>query len=102
MSLADFLAESLTGTIWSSSPCSTSVGTSNFLRSAVKSVSENALTLSYAFFALEHAGRSEERLDALIRVLRSGLHAPEPELVEDALGDFGARPVGSIECYSKV
>src|SRR5215468_6959922 len=43
-----------------------------------------------------------ECLDALISVLRSGLHAPEPELVEDALGDFGARPVGSIECYSKI
>src|SRR6266446_907855 len=30
--LADFFAESLTGTIWSSSPCMTRVGTSNFLR----------------------------------------------------------------------
>ena len=42
MSLADFFDESLIGTIWSSSPCMTSVGTSNFLRSSVKSVSENA------------------------------------------------------------
>jgi len=46
--------------------------------------------------------RLGERLDALIGVLRSGLHTPEPELVEDALGDFGARPVGSIEGYSKI
>src|SRR6266571_40424 len=43
MSLADFLAESLTGTIWSSSPCRTRVGTSNFWRSSVKSVSETRL-----------------------------------------------------------
>ena len=46
MSRADFFAESLTGTSWSSSPCMTRVGTSNFLRSSVKSVSENALMLS--------------------------------------------------------
>src|SRR5262245_62345702 len=46
--------------------------------------------------------RLGERLDALIGVLRSGLHAPEPELVEDALRDFGSRPAGSIECYSKI
>ena len=31
------------GTIWSSSPCRISVGTSNFFRSSVVSVSENAL-----------------------------------------------------------
>ncbi len=37
------------GTIWSSSPSMTRVGTSNFLRSSVKSVSENALMLSPAF-----------------------------------------------------
>src|SRR5262245_5197366 len=43
-----------------------------------------------------------ERLDALIGCRRSGLHAPEPEVVEEALGDVGARPVGSIECYSKI
>ncbi len=38
-----FMGESSTGTIWSSSPCRSSVGTSIFLRSSVKSVSENAL-----------------------------------------------------------
>ena len=37
------LAEAPMGTIWSSSPCMMSVGTSNFLRSSVRSVSENAL-----------------------------------------------------------
>src|SRR5439155_10418411 len=36
-------AESAIGTIWSSSPCRIRVGTSNFLRSSVRSVSENAL-----------------------------------------------------------
>ena len=49
ISFADFFAESLTGTIWSSSPCMTRVGISNFLRSSVKSVSEKALMLSYPF-----------------------------------------------------
>ena len=39
------------GTIWSSSPCRISEGTSNFARSAVKSVSEKALMQSKAFFA---------------------------------------------------
>jgi hypothetical protein len=34
------------GTIWSSSPWMMSVGTSNFLRSSVKSVSEKALMQS--------------------------------------------------------
>ena len=43
---ADFSAESFAGTIWSSSPRKTNVGTSNFLRSSVKSVSENASMLS--------------------------------------------------------
>src|SRR5512132_3301565 len=50
MTAAVFLAEFFTGTIWSSSPCRTRVGTLIFLRSSVKSVSENALILSYAFF----------------------------------------------------
>ena len=36
------------GTIWSSSPCARKIGTSSALRSSVKSVSENALTQSYA------------------------------------------------------
>jgi hypothetical protein len=38
MSLADFFAESLIGTIWSSSPWMTSVGTSIFCESSVQSV----------------------------------------------------------------
>jgi hypothetical protein len=42
-SFADGIAEFETGTIWSSSPCMTSVGTSIVLRSSVKSVSEKAL-----------------------------------------------------------
>ena len=36
------------GTIWSSSPCARKIGTSRAFRSSVKSVSENALTQSYA------------------------------------------------------
>ena len=39
----DSSAEAAIGTIWSSSPCRISVGTSIFLRSSVRSVSENAL-----------------------------------------------------------
>ncbi|MNF11100.1 hypothetical protein D3C80_2122310 [compost metagenome] len=42
-SLADFRAESAIGTIWSSSPCRTSVGTVIAFKSSVWSVSENAL-----------------------------------------------------------
>ena len=61
-------AASLTGTIWSSSPCMTRVGTSIFLRSSVKSV-------------------SAEGLDTFVGVLEAGLHAPEPELIQ-----FPARP----------
>ena len=46
-SFAESSAEAPIGTIWSSSPCRISVGTSNFFRSSVKSVSENALMQSY-------------------------------------------------------
>src|SRR5262245_54525045 len=35
-----------------------------------------------------------KRLDALIGVLRASLHAPEPELIESALGDLRSRSVG--------
>src|SRR5947199_5721114 len=45
-SLEERRADAPMGTIWSSSPCRISVGTSNFLRSSVKSVSENALMQS--------------------------------------------------------
>src|SRR4029077_10997276 len=47
MIFAESRAESAIGTIWSSSPCRTSVGTSIFLRSSVRSVSENALMQKY-------------------------------------------------------
>src|SRR5260370_2673903 len=43
-----------------------------------------------------------ESLDALVGVLRAGLHAPEPELIEDALGDLLARPVGAVEGYGHI
>src|SRR4029078_12143864 len=46
-SLEDSMAEAAMGTIWSSSPCRISVGTSNFFRSSVVSVSENALMQKY-------------------------------------------------------
>jgi hypothetical protein len=42
-SFDDNIADAAIGTIWSSSPWMISVGTSNFLRSSVMSVSENAL-----------------------------------------------------------
>src|SRR5262245_33957770 len=45
-SLEESMAEAPIGTIWSSSPCMMSVGTSIFLRSSVQSVSENALMQS--------------------------------------------------------
>src|SRR5215475_5473976 len=38
-----------------------------------------------------------EGLDALVGVLETRLHAPEPELIERTLGDVGTRPVGAIE-----
>ncbi|MNF16207.1 hypothetical protein D3C80_2191310 [compost metagenome] len=43
---ADSRAESAIGTIWSSSPCRTRVGTLMAFRSSVKSVSEKALMQS--------------------------------------------------------
>ena len=46
-SCTERIAESAIGTIWSSSPWRTRVGTSIFFRSSVKSVSENALMQSY-------------------------------------------------------
>ena len=38
-----------------------------------------------------------EGLDAFVGVLEAGLHAPEPELIQHALRDLGARPVGAVE-----
>src|SRR6185312_5694280 len=38
-----------------------------------------------------------ERLDAVVGVLEAALHAPEPELIQDSLGDLGVRPIGAVE-----
>jgi hypothetical protein len=43
-----------------------------------------------------------EGLDAFVGVLEAGLHAPEPELIQRALGDLGPRPVGAVECCRQV
>jgi hypothetical protein len=45
-SFDDNIADAAIGTIWSSSPCKISVGTSNFAKSSVRSVSQNALPRS--------------------------------------------------------
>ena len=36
-----------------------------------------------------------EGLDTFVGVLEASLHAPEPELTQDALGDVGSRSVGT-------
>ena len=38
-----------------------------------------------------------EGLDAFVGVLEACLHAPEPELIQRALGDLGPRPVGAVK-----
>jgi hypothetical protein len=43
-----------------------------------------------------------EGLDALVRVFEAGLHAPEPELIQYALGDLGPRPIGTVELCRQV
>lgn len=43
-----------------------------------------------------------EGLDALVRILEASLHAPEPELIQRTLGDFGSWPVGAVERYRQV
>ena len=43
-----------------------------------------------------------EGLDAFVSVLEAGLHAPEPELIQDALGDLGPRPVRAVKHHSQV
>ncbi len=43
-----------------------------------------------------------EGLDAFVGVLEAGLHAPEPELIQRPLRDFGVRPIGAIEHWSQV
>src|SRR5215472_7231471 len=43
-----------------------------------------------------------EGLDAVVGVVQPGLHAPQPELVQHALGDLGTRPVSTIELHGKL
>ena len=38
-----------------------------------------------------------EGLDGVVRVLEAALHAPEPELVQEALRDLGPRAIGAEE-----
>ena len=38
-----------------------------------------------------------EGLDAFIGILEAGLHAPEPELIQDTLGDLDPLPVSAVE-----
>src|SRR5947209_3840705 len=38
-----------------------------------------------------------ERFDAFISIHETDLHAPEPELIQNPLGDLGARPVCTIK-----
>ena len=46
--------------------------------------------------------RFRECLDAFVGVLETGLHAPEPKLLQDALRDVGTRPVGPIKKHCQV
>jgi hypothetical protein len=43
-----------------------------------------------------------EGLDAVVGVLQPGLHAPQPELLQHALGDLRVWPVRAIELQCKV
>src|SRR5215218_3319801 len=43
-----------------------------------------------------------EGLDALVGVLEAGLHAPEPELIQYALGDLSPGPIGTVELCRQV
>jgi hypothetical protein len=43
-----------------------------------------------------------EGLDALVGVLEAGLHAPEPELIQYALGDLCPGPIGTVELRRQV
>src|SRR4026208_1698789 len=43
-----------------------------------------------------------EGFDTFVGVLQTGLHAPSPELIENALGNFGPRPIGAIERDCKI
>jgi hypothetical protein len=99
MSRADLYAESFTGTIWSSSPCRTSVGTSNLARSPVKSVSENASMQPHGAFLrirgqLRRPGQEHGLRDvaaALFRSRRGALQAGCDILIRDD-GGRGAVP----------
>jgi hypothetical protein len=43
-----------------------------------------------------------EGLDALVGVLEASLHAPEPELIQYALGDLSPGPIGTVELCRQV
>ena len=76
------MADAPIGTIWSSSPCMIRVGTSNFFRSSVKSVSENALMQS--------------------RTLEAGHHSLKPERVPTRLPKFLQGPVVAVERHRQI
>src|SRR5262252_2083131 len=46
--------------------------------------------------------RLGERFDGFVCAQSASLHAPEPELIQDALRHFRAWPVGSIKLYCEV
>src|SRR5262249_22077937 len=43
-----------------------------------------------------------ESLDAFVGVLQPGLHAPEPKLIQNTLGNLSPRPVGAVELNRQV
>ena len=76
-------ADATMGTIWSSSPCRIRVGTSNLLRSSVRSVSEKALIQSNA-------------------ALCPHKHALQPEGVAQPVRNFRARPVETVKGKAEI
>jgi hypothetical protein len=67
----------LIGTIWSSPPCTISVGTSIFFKSSVKSVSENALDAVVGVLVAGHHALHPEGIDQALRYLRTGRLKPK-------------------------
>ena len=43
-----------------------------------------------------------EGFDAFVGVLEASLHAPEPELIHDSLGDLGPLPISAVERSGQV
>src|SRR5213593_4376131 len=76
-SFAESSAESAIGTIWSSSPCITNVGTSMIFRSSIKSLSESP--------------------DAIVLRFRTAHHGLPPPVLDNGLGHLRARPVVAVE-----